>query len=129
VDDHVRLRADPADFREGTFRTNPQTAARMNEIDSVSGLSTGRPADSVWREACGPGWALVGDAATAQDPWAGLGMDTAARQAEALAEAYAEGVWDAVYARLRRERTYPGFAQATRLAADLRQLVGDGPPA
>ena len=71
-------------------------------------------------------WVLVGDAGTAQDPWAGLGMDTAARQAEAFVEAFTASPddWCATYVRLRRERTYPGFEETTRLATDLRKLLG-----
>jgi flavin-dependent dehydrogenase len=67
----------------------------------------------------------VGDAGTAQDPWTGLGMDTAARQAEAFAEAFLEDAedWPSGYERRRRERTYAGFAETTRLAPDLRQIL------
>ena len=32
--------------------------------------------------------------------------------------------WCATYVRLRRERTYPGFEETTRLATDLRKLLG-----
>jgi flavin-dependent dehydrogenase len=99
----------------------------MQRVDWVSGVFTGLPRHSVWRAACGPGWALVGDAGTVQDPWAGLGMDTAARQAEAFAEAFAGESWRTVYPVLRRERTYPGFEETTRLAPDLRQLLAPGP--
>ena len=83
------------------------------------------PADSVWKEPSGPGWVLIGDAGTAQDPWAGVGMDTAARQAEAFVEAFtaAPDDWHTSYAGSRRERTYSDFAETTRLATDLRQLL------
>ena len=111
---------------ERIFRANPRTADRLDAVEWVSGAFTGLPADSVWRQGSGPGWALVGDAGTAQDPWAGLGMDTAARQAEAFGEAFAASpdAWSATYDRLRRERTYAGFAETTDLAPDLRRLVG-----
>jgi flavin-dependent dehydrogenase len=126
-DDYAATRDDPAAFLESTFRANPRTADRMNGITWVSGVFTGLPADSVWRAACGPGWALVGDAGSAQDPWSGLGMDTAARQAEAFVEAYDSNDWPSGYQAFRRERTYPGFAETTRFAPDLRQLLGAGP--
>ena len=100
----------------------------MVGIDWTSAAYTGIPMDSVWREACGPGWALVGDSGSSQDPWAGLGMDSAARQAEAFAEAYAGGDWQATYSRLRHERTYAGWASTSRLAPDLRQIL-EGDPA
>jgi flavin-dependent dehydrogenase len=98
----------------------------MDAIAWASGVFIGPPADSVWRQGSGPGWALVGDAGTAQDPWAGLGMDTAARQAEAFAEAYTASpdAWNTAYDERRRERTYADFEETTRLAPDLRQLLG-----
>jgi flavin-dependent dehydrogenase len=117
---------DAAGRLERIFRANPRTADRLDGVEWVSGAFTGLPADSVWRQGSGPGWALVGDAGTAQDPWAGLGMDTASRQAEAFTEAFAArpDAWNASYDRLRRERTYGGFAETTELAPDLRRLVG-----
>jgi menaquinone-9 beta-reductase len=123
--EHRLAHGDPSGLLEDTFRSNPQTAARMGRIEWISGVYVGRPADSVWRSACGPGWALIGDAGTTQDPWAGLGMDTAARQAEAFVEAFRDEAWTIAYPALRRERTYEGFAETTRLAPDLRQLVGE----
>lgn len=45
------------------------------------------PRDSLIRTPWGPGWALVGDAAMNQDPWAGLGMDNAGIHATYLADA------------------------------------------
>ncbi len=120
---HHDDRIDAAGFLEHSFGTHAQTAGRMGGIAWTSAAYTGIPTDGVWREGSGPGWALVGDSGTSQDPWAGLGMDTAARQAEAFAEAYAGGDWEATYPVLRRERTYDGFAATTRLAPDLRQLL------
>jgi hypothetical protein len=65
-----------------------------------------------------------GDAGTGQDPWAGMGMDTAARQAEAFAEAYAgHSSWEVAYADLRRERTLGGYEFATRFAPDTRAML------
>ena len=123
---HERSHGDAAGHLVQTFRRNPQTADRIDEVEWASGVYTGLPADSVWRQPVGPGWVLVGDAGTAQDPWAGLGMDTAARQAEAFVEAFTASPddWHRSYARLRRERTYPGYEETTRLATDLRKLLG-----
>ena len=122
-EEHLRTHGDSAGLLEDAFRSNPQTAARMDEIEWVSATYTGLPADSVWRAGCGPGWALVGDAGTMQDPWAGLGMDTAARQAEAFADAFQGDAWTSAYPALRRDRTYEAYSETTRLAPDLRQLV------
>jgi flavin-dependent dehydrogenase len=126
VDEHHRVGGDAAGRLEQALRDNPHTAHRLTGLTWASGVFRGLPADSVWREACGPGWALVGDAATAQDPWAGLGMDSAARQAEALAESFLERPddWQSRYARRRRARTYQGFAETTALAPDLRRILG-----
>lgn len=124
VDEHRASPPDRAATLEEAFRSHPQTAGRMDGLDWVSGVFVGLPADSVWRRAAGPGWALVGDAGTSQDPWAGLGMDSAARQAEAFAEAFLAGDWMESYPKLRHQRTYSGFAETTRLAPDLRQLLG-----
>jgi flavin-dependent dehydrogenase len=123
---HDRSHSDAAGHLIHTFRRNPQTVGRVEAVGWVGGVYVGLPADSVWRESVGPGWVLVGDAGTAQDPWAGLGMDTAARQAESFVEAFTASPdnWERSYARLRRERTYPGFAETTRLATDLRKLLG-----
>jgi menaquinone-9 beta-reductase len=123
---HELSHSDAAGHLIETFRRNPQTVDRIDDVAWVSGVYTGLPADSVWRESAGPGWVLVGDAGTAQDPWAGLGMDTAARQAEAFVEAFTATPddWQHSYTHLRRERTYPGFGETTRLATDLRQILG-----
>ena len=50
-------------------------------------LGSGPMPDYV-RQAAGEGWALVGDAGMHQDPWTGLGMDSAAIAAEALVDTY-----------------------------------------
>jgi 2-polyprenyl-6-methoxyphenol hydroxylase-like FAD-dependent oxidoreductase len=79
VGEHGRAGGNPGQRLEHAFRANPRTGDRMAQVERVSGVFVGRPADSVWRQAAGPGWALVGDAGTGQDPWAGLGMGTAGR--------------------------------------------------
>ena len=107
------------------FRSNARTAERLNTLSWASRTYVGAPADSVWRESAGPGWALVGDAATSQDPWAGHGMDSAASQAEAFVEAFTsnQGAWQNTYETLRRQRTYASFKETALLAPDLRQLI------
>ena len=116
----------PAVALESFLVRNPCTSQRLDGLTWASGVFTGLPADSVWREATGPGWTLVGDAATSQDPWAGEGMDSAARQAEAFVEAFTAGPdnWRQRYDELRRERTYAAYWQTTELAPDLRQILG-----
>jgi flavin-dependent dehydrogenase len=123
---HEHSLGNAAGHLQQAFQRNPQTVDRIHEATWASGVYTGLPAESVWKEPAGPGWALVGDAGTAQDPWAGLGMDTAARQAEAFVEAFTASPddWQGPYTELRRERTYAGYQETTRLATDLRQLLG-----
>jgi flavin-dependent dehydrogenase len=75
----------------------------------------------------GPGWALVGDASMYQDPWAGLGMDNAAKQAMFLAESVddllagriSEGDALRGYHRRRDEDELPGFHETAQLGANL----------
>ena len=126
VASHEQAGGDAAGYLEQSFRCNPRTADLIDDNEWVGGVYAGLPADSVWRESAGPGWALIGDAGTAQDPWAGLGMDTAARQAESFVQAFTASPdnWHDSYTRLRRERTHAGFEQTTRLAGDLRQMLG-----
>jgi flavin-dependent dehydrogenase len=126
IDEHLRSHGDAGGRLDAALRDNPRTADRLDRATWVSGVYQGLPADSVWRAGCGAGWALVGDAGTAQDPWAGVGMDSAARQAEAFSEAFLGDPedWEAVYEQRRREGTYDDFAETTRLAPDLRQIIG-----
>lgn len=83
------------------------------------------PEDSVVRAAAGPGWALVGDAGTHQDPWTGFGMDTAARQAEELTKAVTEhgASWADAYAAARDAVTLDRFHMTVEAAPDLSVLV------
>jgi flavin-dependent dehydrogenase len=122
---HAQSRRHAAQYLSEAFRRNPQTTHRIDRVEWASEVYVGSPTESVWRQPAGPGWALIGDAGTAQDPWAGHGMDTAARQAEAFVEArtVCPGDWADQYARLRRERTYDAYEETTRLARDLRQAL------
>jgi flavin-dependent dehydrogenase len=117
---------DPAGSLATRLANHSSLAQRLRTVDWVGGVYTGRPAESFLKQSSGSGWALVGDSGTGQDPWAGLGMDTAARQAEVLAQAYAEdnGSWETRYAELRRERTLGGYELATRFAPDIRAMLG-----
>ena len=116
--------------------TEAYFAARLQAHDGLwpryaaaqpqSALFCGLPEDSVLRKAAGPGWALVGDAGTHQDPWSGLGMDTAARQAEALGAVLTEDPtsWNEAYAASRDRVTLDGFAMTVGIAPDLSVMLG-----
>jgi flavin-dependent dehydrogenase len=90
-------------------------------------IVAGRPSDDYVRRAAGPGWALVGDSGTHQDPWSGAGMDTAARQARVLADALASGGsdWPARYAVARDEVTLDRYRDTVATAPDLSVLLAD----
>jgi flavin-dependent dehydrogenase len=98
---------------------------RIEAAEPLGKIFVGPPQDSVIRQAAGPGWALVGDAGTYQDPWTGFGMDTAARQAEALAEVVTPdpSEWNDAYAAVRDSVTLDRFTMTVTMAPDLRQLL------
>jgi flavin-dependent dehydrogenase len=88
------------------------------------------PQDDFVRQAAGPGWALVGDAGIHQDPWSGMGMDTAGVSAALLVEQVAAAggpggsdAWVAAYERS-REVVLPAFHSTVAGAADLSGLFG-----
>jgi len=97
---------------------------RLERTHPVAGVVAAPPSHSVVREAAGPGWALVGDAGTHQDPWSGFGMDTAARQAVALANSIHDADSPAAYARARDSVTLERFTQTVTLGRDLRLVAG-----
>lgn len=87
------------------------------------------------REASGPGWALVGDAAYFKDPLTAHGMTDALRDAELLARAIVSTSGDGPelatalrgYERTRNELSHHLFATADRVASfhwDLTELRG-----
>jgi flavin-dependent dehydrogenase len=88
-------------------------------------MFVGPPHDSVMRQAAGRGWALVGDSGTHQDPWSGFGMDTAARQAEALADCLSTDSpdWATDYADARDAVTAERFSMTVTHMPDLRTLM------
>jgi flavin-dependent dehydrogenase len=125
VADHEVHGHDPAGHLQRRLREHPSLGRRLDGVTWSGKAFTGRPADSFLRQAAGPGWALVGDAGTGQDPFAGFGMDTASRQAEALGEAFVGRTadWETTYESLWRERTLDGYRMATRFAPDVRAML------
>src|SRR5688500_3894778 len=85
LSDYAEARTDPPRFFATRLEQHRGLWSRLVDVTDATPLFLGLPNDSVVRTGAGPGWALVGDAGTHQDPWSGFGMDTAARQAEALA--------------------------------------------
>jgi len=81
------------------------------------------------RQACGPGWALVGDAGYFKDPLTAHGITDALRDAELLAAAAASGsaAGFAGYAAMRDELSLPLFEATDAIASfdwDLDSLQG-----
>lgn len=125
VSAHDAARADVAGYAMDRLARHPGLAARLADVEWTGRVRVGLPADSVLRVPAGPGWALVGDAGTAQDPWAGFGMDTAARQAAAFVECLAarpDDWWNA-YPQARDAATRDAFDVASRHAPDLRTML------
>jgi flavin-dependent dehydrogenase len=85
-------------------------------IDQIRGLVTAR---FFFREAAGPGWALVGDAGLFKDPAPGFGITDALRDAKALASAIEAGTDEALvaYWRVRDARSLELFHFAEDMGA------------
>jgi menaquinone-9 beta-reductase len=106
-------------------------SARVAAATPAGRLAGCGPEHSYVRVPCGPGWALVGDAAMHQDPWSGLGMDSAGVHATFLAEAIVdwlhgaadEGTALARYHQRRDAHGLAGYHETVRYAADLRELA------
>jgi len=87
--DFGRFRADPEQSFGAALENHPGIADRFRAATPVSRLLGSGPKAAVVRRPWGPGWLLVGDASMHMDPWTGLGMDSAATQAELAADALA----------------------------------------
>jgi flavin-dependent dehydrogenase len=66
---------------------HPSIGLRFKQAKKVSNIFGQGPTPNYMRLPFGPGWALIGDAAMYQDPWSGMGMDTASMHATYLADA------------------------------------------
>lgn len=74
-----------------------------------------------FKQAAGPGWALVGDAGLHKDPSPGLGISDALRDARALSQAILAGADDAALERYWRERDVASV-ELYHFAKDLGEL-------
>jgi 2-polyprenyl-6-methoxyphenol hydroxylase-like FAD-dependent oxidoreductase len=100
--------------------------AAATQEDRIYGTGEQR---NFFRQASGPGWALVGDAAHHKDSITGKGITDAFRQATALTECVADGLQDRPkldaalrrYAREHEELLVDGY-QDTLASAELRPL-------
>ena len=76
IDQAPTAYADLEGFFEARLAGHRGLWSRYAASQKLGRIVAGRPSDDYVRQAAGPGWALVGDAGTHQDPWSGLGMDT-----------------------------------------------------
>ncbi|MEZ4521659.1 MAG: NAD(P)/FAD-dependent oxidoreductase [Thermomicrobiales bacterium] len=110
--DHERL------FLE-RVKAHPAAQILLGDAKLASQVSGIAGIDGYYRQAHGPGWALIGDAVHQKDPIAGRGVNEALRGAEWLADALSDGIssdaLDAYGERL-REITWPKY-QLTHIVA------------
>ncbi|MEW5727622.1 MAG: NAD(P)/FAD-dependent oxidoreductase [Pseudomonadota bacterium] len=122
------LRPDPAGlFPTLLGRVAPSLRDQTGNARQVGGLRLFAGHKGLFRQAHGPGWALVGDAGYFKDPLTAHGITDAFRDAELLAEAAADGsdAAFAAYARIRDELSLDLFEVTDEIAAfqwDLAQL-------
>jgi flavin-dependent dehydrogenase len=65
-------------------------AERIHAAKPIGDVFGHAPRENLLRNPVGEGWALVGDAGQYQDPWSGVGMDSASMAGTFLAEAIIE---------------------------------------
>lgn len=123
--DYPAARENAANFFSDHVQRHRGLWPRYALCTPLGRLYAGPPHDSFVRQSSGPGWALVGDAGTHQDPWSGVGMDTAARQARALAELLTADPadWNQGYGEARNAVTLERFTSTITAAPDLTVLL------
>lgn len=81
----ARIRRDPyASYLENIVSTAPELAERIAGRRPVERLRGSGSQLNFFRQACGPGWVLVGDAGHSKDSITGTGITDALRQADLL---------------------------------------------
>lgn len=80
-----------AGFQRVLDEIHPEFGAAVRRATPVSRPRAWPGVPGQFRQAAGPGWALVGDAGYFKDPYAAHGISDALRDAELLAEAIAAG--------------------------------------
>ncbi len=125
----ARVRADVERELSAVLEGVPGLAARLREGRREERFYGASDLPNFLRTPCGPGWALVGDAGCHKDPFLGLGICDAFRDAELLADALDDGFaarvpLDDALARYRRQRD-----EATRADYALNiQFARSAPP-
>lgn len=99
------------------LQRNPELWSRMGDAEMVTSVRGMKHIANLYRQAGGPGWALVGDAYHQKDPLDGQGIYNAVVTGKALAQQMrkwqrGELAWDAVllaYDEAARVKTYPMY--------------------
>jgi flavin-dependent dehydrogenase len=107
----------PADRYTRLLREQPHVWKRLAHAERTTAIHGMRNIGNLYREAGGPGWALVGDALHQKDPLDGQGIYDAVFTARALAEAIGawkrgEASWEQAlerYTAAVRAETYPMY--------------------
>lgn len=113
-----------AAFAAALREADPAFAALVAGIEPDAALCVFAGRKGFLRQACGPGWALVGDAGYFKDPLTAHGITDALRDAELLTNAAAAGTL-ADYATIRDDLSLPFFEVTDAIAAldwDLEEI-------
>lgn len=81
-----------ASFQEVVDQVTPDLGADLRQAEQVAPLQPMLYPDNYYRQASGPGWALVGDAGYHKDPYTGNGIADAFRHTGMLAAALLSGL-------------------------------------
>jgi flavin-dependent dehydrogenase len=103
-------------FRDVLREADPHLVAVVEDAEPDAPLCVFSGRKGFLRQACGPGWALVGDAGYFKDPLTAHGITDALRDAELLANAASAGT-TAEYAEIRDELSLPLFEVTDAIAA------------
>ena len=120
-----RWKADPRATLEATLRTAPLFARLLEGADPIGKVIGLVKVRYFFRQAAGPGWALVGDAGLHKDPTPGLGISDALRDARSLAKAILEG-GDPALERYWRQRDVDSW-ELYNFARDMGELTYNNP--
>jgi flavin-dependent dehydrogenase len=126
VREYERMRHGASARFEELLRRHEGLWPRYSQAQKSSRLLGSGPQPDFVRQPAGPGWALVGDSTIHQDPWSGVGMDSAGVSALILADCIlaAGGAGDggefaAAYEQARDERVLGWYHDTVAGAADL----------
>jgi 2-polyprenyl-6-methoxyphenol hydroxylase-like FAD-dependent oxidoreductase len=92
TDQREAFKRDPSGWVRGHALACEPTAMAIRDARQATKIYGIKQFSSYFRQACGPGWVLAGDAGHFKDPSLGRGIGDAFRQADALAPAIVAGL-------------------------------------